>query len=87
MKNMKYIIVMENGLECAIVFDACLSHRDVGNVYQFVIKSAGFCEIHITDGKFDVYCYGKSDSLKVESREEEDVKRVKFWLERMQEGY
>ena len=60
--RVKYII----GPYGPIIFDECYSHVDMARGMR--ITSAGFC--FLEDGKFR--CYGKSLSLGIESRPEED---------------
>jgi len=61
---MKYIIVEEfAGHEAPVIFDECLSHRNVAKGLGEVI-SAGFVAI---DGD-DIICCGTSTTLGIKSR-------------------
>lgn len=70
MSDPKYVIVeSDTGIECPILFPNYLIHADVAfrfNRAQRVV-SAGF--FSLGDGK--AHCWGKSESLKVESRPED----------------
>lgn len=73
----KYVIV--NG--CAIVFSAAIQHRDMVG-YNEKCEGAGFVRfVSETDPQYgDIIivakCYGKSVSLGIESRPEEDSRIV-----------
>ena len=67
-RDTKYIIVDngENGTEIPIIFSNLLSHNDIAQGYVGKVISAGFCQIDIETGF--VEAFGKSDTLKIESR-------------------
>ena len=70
----KYVIV--NG--SAIVFSAAIQHKDMVG-YNEKCEGAGFVNFHYKEGDDDhIYakCYGKSISLGIESRPEEDSRIV-----------
>ena len=70
MNDAKYVIVNGGmfGDETAIVFDKMISHE----FFKGRAVSAGFVGFGKTkDGKIEVCAYGKSESLNVESREED----------------
>lgn len=75
MKTLKYVIHDD----CIpVVFTQCNKHEDFGK--RSKVTSAGFCQISVgKTGKIEVYCYGKSISLNVESDPESDS----FILEKM----
>lgn len=77
----KYVIVIVNDLELAILFDAVLEHRDFCNSNRHP-AAAGFYDVVPTDGKLNVYCYGESVSLKCKSRGEIDANIIKKHFER-----
>jgi hypothetical protein len=60
--SVKYII----GPYGPIIFDECYTHANMAGGMSII--SAGFC--FLEDGKF--HCYGKSTSLGIASRPEED---------------
>jgi len=64
MKELKYIIIDNLGLEVPVVFSHLLSHADVAR--GKIVVSAGFCSISRTDYTF--VCWGKSVSLEKGSR-------------------
>jgi hypothetical protein len=71
----KYIIGIVEGHEVAILFDNLLEHRNVakGCLSRGTIVSAGFYDVSTTDeGNISVYTFGKSESLEVESRQEDN---------------
>lgn len=66
MKQSKYLIVEDSGLEIPIVFNPILQHYKVGE--NQIKISAGFCS-RGEDGRFSVW--GKSISLELKSRPED----------------
>lgn len=62
----KYII----GPHGPIIFDECYTHFEMAHGMR--ITSAGF--VYFNDGKF--HCYGKSTSLGINSKPEEDSKVI-----------
>ena len=72
MFEVKYVIV--NG--CAIVFSAAIQHKDMVG-YNVKCEGAGFVRFYVQKDEWDeevviAKCYGKSISLGIESRPEED---------------
>jgi hypothetical protein len=67
-RKLKYIIVEIDGLECAIVFNDVLIHKDIAKDMDVV--SAGFCELGID--YVGVIAYGESTSLELKSRPEDE---------------
>ena len=80
----KYIIVEVRGCELAIMFDSIIAHSDfLRSFNKERIISAGFFAVGAEPSENDkndinVSCFGKSDTLKIESRKEDDrlLKRV-----------
>lgn len=73
MNDVKYIVFTVPGLEGerVIIFNGMLVHKIVGESIEKqkgTIVSAGFCKFNTDDDGLEVQCYGKSESLKVESR-------------------
>lgn len=69
MKIGKYVIVEERGHEVAVMFDSLIEHTKIAAVFGNVV-SAGFFEVD-PDGV--AYVFGKSLSLKLESRVSDHV--------------
>jgi len=76
----KYIIQEVNGHEVAIMFNALISHCDIGTCHESRGKtvSAGFFAVGAKASEndpddIDVSCFGKSTTLKLESRKEDAV--------------
>lgn len=69
MGDAKYIIMRGAfGEEKAIIFDKLMSHE----FFKRFAISAGFVAFSKTkDGRVEVYAYGKSDSLNLESQKED----------------
>ena len=67
---MKYII-FEDG--AAVLFADSNNHRDIAMTRRIPVRSAGFCRIETARNQFDdivvrtVQCYGRSDTLQVNS--------------------
>jgi hypothetical protein len=77
---MKYIIFDVNGLECPVIFSELLTHSDVRRGFPdyYKIVSAGFCRAGIEADTHGNACavingWGKSVSLKLESRKEDSA--------------
>ena len=68
MEKLKYIVVKSGSVECAVVFDAILTHNDVAAGLDVV--SAGFC--YLPD-KLNphVNAWGNSVSLQMANREQD----------------
>lgn len=78
---MKYIIVeTSSGCESAILFDEILFHDKVAGSQRVV--SAGFCCLSNDGGEIVPIAYGKSVSLGLASRPEEDAKIIADALRR-----
>jgi len=69
MPQCKYIVT-DLGFPEPIVFSETLNHNDVARAIGGTVLGAGFC--YIQDNKY--VCYGKSTSLKMDSRGDEDSK-------------
>lgn len=69
----KYLIVLCDNTEVPVIFPANLSHEDVAG--RFKVVSAGFClfDIMRTDRIVRACCFGKSISLGIESRQEDNT--------------
>lgn len=68
MEYPKYIIFDSNGLEIPVIFSPLISHEEIKYGFNKPI-SAGFCSFSAFEGK--VFCFGKSVSLKLNSRPED----------------
>lgn len=73
-RQCKYVIV---GEDQAIIFDSRFNHSDFGFMN---VTSAGFVEIYSENGNVKVICYGKSVSLKMESKGDADAKIISRML-------
>lgn len=69
MRTVKYIVgkPLEVGYLCAAVFDYTFNHSDFRRPFREIV-SAGFVDI----SNKGVHCYGRSETLNVESRGKED---------------
>jgi hypothetical protein len=74
MLKVKYIIVVENGIEMPLVFSELMTHANVAHPYHDRVVSAGFC--YSQDDQWT--CYGDSFSLKIKSRPEDSTILTKF---------
>lgn len=78
MAYMKYIIVRKHGLslEVPILFHEAINHKDINVSDVGDIVSAGFCEfeheVYEGGGACFVRAYGRSDSLDINSRENDE---------------
>ena len=70
---LKYIVVGDEHLPLAIVFNPILSHADVAGSRK--VLSAGFCYLH-NDLNPEASAWGKSETLGVESRGEIDAEII-----------
>jgi hypothetical protein len=68
-RELKYIIVLDTGLEMPILFPMIVTHSDVASELGRVV-GAGFCRL-FEDGKWNVW--GGSTSLLIPSRGKEDA--------------
>jgi len=80
----KYIIVEEMGHEVAIMFSSLISHDSFLHVYpnRDCIKSAGFFAVGAEPSEYDskdisVGVWGKSTTLKLDSRKDKDERLIK----------
>ena len=73
----KYVIVEIAALELPIVFNPLFDHAEIAGSHKVV--SAGFCHVCENTGNYSVW--GKSVSLKLESRPE-DADILDNWLEK-----
>jgi len=62
----KYIVFEVHGSEVPVVFSDLFSHSDFSQIGKPI--SAGFCQL----GKDGFSCYGRSVTLKIDSRFEKD---------------
>ena len=84
--NTKYIIAEQyDGTELPVIFPHLINHSDIRCPGKVV--SAGFCQI-FADGVnlVSVAVFGKSDSLKMDSRPE-DKEIIEKWLNRWKTDY
>lgn len=70
----KYIVFEVNGLETIVLFEVVVKHSEVSIQWGKPVSAGFFTE----DGQ----CYGHSESLKLDSRGEEDSRLLK----RLKEG-
>lgn len=75
MDSQKYVIV--DGI-MPIVFHGGLKHSSFKGMGE--ITSAGFCDIYSEENEVKVNCYGKSESLKIKSKPEDDIYLISNWL-------
>jgi len=80
----KYIIANKSGTECAILFDETFSHKEMAG--NFVVVSAGIFNVQAEPKKdnplnVDVWAGGRSITLNVNSRGEEDAEIIKRVLQ------
>ena len=73
----KYIIVSVRNCELAIMFNSIISHSIIAESFSNVI-SAGFFAVGADctkndDGDISVSCFGKSSTLKLESRQDDSI--------------
>jgi hypothetical protein len=74
----KYIIVEVHGCELPILFDKIISHADFLKVFcKESIKAAGFFEVRADETEKEPYniavsVFGKSSTLKLDSREKDE---------------
>ena len=62
--NGKYIIVQKGSLEEPIIFSPLISHEEMARKINAKVVSAGFIN-------FRLECWGKSETLDIESREKD----------------
>lgn len=84
METGKYIIKVVRGVEVAILFNQLISHCDIGTCHESRGEtiSAGFFSAMSAPTKTDpgdisVGCWGKSVTLKIDSRKEKDEPLIK----------
>lgn len=68
MREMKYVMIDEN---FPVIFHNTVVHRDMR--YAGRITSAGFCQ---QDAEGTWFCYGRSESLNMDSHPEQDSKII-----------
>ena len=75
----KYVIVLnaEHGMEIPYVFPNVIYHIEFAKAIDEVAVSAGFCYVD-DNGKY--VAYGKSESLGLSARPEEDSHLLTFFL-------
>ena len=71
MDNPKYIIVKSNTCECAIVFNSILLHNQVAGNMKVI--AAGQCRLPNEHNPNQVSAWGKSHTLNIYSRGDEDA--------------
>lgn len=79
----KYIIVRFNsGVEVAILFSNLIDHSRFANIYsKKAIASAGFFTVDYCENRTIVEAFGKSETLNLESRPDEDTDLIKRLLQ------
>ncbi len=88
MDDVKYIVVDYKGMEIPIFFGFLAEHSQIANRFGIdKVISAGFVRFTQGDGIVDLYVYGKSISIKKESRMEIDVELFKKMLENFEFKY
>lgn len=70
----KYVITIEG----CIIFSPTISHDKIV-VDNATILSAGFVRIQISGGSVDFHCYGRSESLDIDSRPDADAMHIRLW--------
>jgi hypothetical protein len=84
----KYVVGMarteDHGLQlAAVVFPDCMVHSHVAKRLFYGVESAGFVEIYQDDDAafcVGVRCYGRSESLELDSDPERDAELVRAAL-------
>ncbi len=66
----KYIVIIDSGLENAIVFPEIIDHAKIAGDNKVV--SAGFVQFSCNEDRIESSCYGESTTLKIKSRGKED---------------
>jgi len=69
--DLKYVIFLKRQQEVPVVFSKEFEHYDLVNAMSTVV-SAGWCRIHITDGRFSTETFGESEALGRRSRLEDN---------------
>jgi len=72
----KYIIVNAT----PIIFDARLTHADVGDSYKAGIESAGMFILLLRENQLKIQCFGESLSLEIKSRPQVDSEILQQFL-------
>lgn len=75
MNKMKYIIIDNGGYDTPVIFDEATDHSMMASDsfgFKKNVVAAGFVRFS-SDG---LYCYGRSISLKIESRPDEDARLI-----------
>lgn len=81
---MKYVIIQSRGMLYPILFHDNISHDTIIPPCSALngerkIFSAGFCSFDIGTG--DVSCFGKSETLKIESKPAYDNLIIQNWID------
>lgn len=77
-KELKYIVVEQNGIKIPILFDDTLSHDCFKSIFNDDIVSAGFFNADVKNGKIVVATFGRSISMKMESQAKDTTLIEKF---------
>ena len=89
MNNWKYIVLEKNGLEIPVIFPYFTNHKDM--VGSEKVIAAGFVRFIATELSWDtvvhsneikVFCFGKSESLHIVSRPDNDAYLIMTLLKR-----
>lgn len=73
--ELKYIVYTKDDIERFVIFDKITTHLDVASglhMYKPTILGAGFITIRDTGW----YCYGRSETLNISSRDELDAEVI-----------
>ena len=71
-EDSKYIIIKTMGHEVPVMFSMLISHSDFARAYDTdYIVSAGMFDVYVKDGEIQCSAYGKSITLKLDSRPED----------------
>jgi len=75
MDHPKYVVVMKDGCECAIIFSSLLNHHQVAGTWEVV--GAGFCRLpdRLND---NVSAWGESKTLRIKSRGDKDAEILRY---------
>lgn len=74
----KYII-FKDSLKVILFSINSFTHKEAANTHE-KIKSAGFCSITYSNSELKIICYGKSETLGINSEPKEDEKIIKKTL-------
>ena len=76
----KYVIIDQGSAPIPVVFSELLAHAEVVSRLGGAPLGAGFCHVTVTEDGARYVCYGKSMSLGVHSREDEDARILNKYL-------